>query len=122
MDKLSADVQQFSSDEWNMVSSIIVEGSPERIFRKVVKQLESSKQMNLANYLRVQTPEIVLIRHTPVQTKNVGERRSGGAATRIANQDGVWRPTLRDIKAAAIHGKSETISEKLAYRIFIKDL
>ena len=28
---------------------------------------------------------------------------------------------LRDIKAAAIHGESETISEKLAYRKFIKD-
>ena len=46
---------------------------------------------------------------------------SGAAATRIANQDGVWRPTLSDIKAAAIHGKSDTISEKLVYRKFIKD-
>ena len=56
-----------------------------------------------------------------MQTNNVGEQRSGGAATRIADQDGVWRPTLSDIKAAAIHGKSEMISEKLAYRKFIKD-
>ena len=29
---------------------------------------------------------------------------------------------LSHIKAAAIHGKSEMISEKLAYRKFIKDL
>ena len=28
---------------------------------------------------------------------------------------------LSDIKAAAIHGKSERISEKLAYRKFIND-
>ena len=57
-----------------------------------------------------------------MQTENVGERRGGGAATSIANQDEIWRPTLGDIKTAAIHGKSETISEKLAYRKFIKDL
>ena len=55
-----------------------------------------------------------------MQTDNVGERRSGGAATRIANQDGVWRPTLSNIKAAAIHGESEMINEKLAYRKFNK--
>ena len=52
---------------------------------------------------------------------SVGERRSGGVATRIANQDGVWRPTLSNMKAAPTHGESETISEKLAYRKFIKD-
>ena len=56
-----------------------------------------------------------------MQTDNEGKRRGGGAATRIANQDGVWRPTLSNIKAAAIHSKSETISEKLAYWKFIKD-
>ena len=78
--------------------------------------------MNLANSLSVHTPELVLLRHTPIQTNNVGDQRSGGAATRIANQDKVWRLTLSNIKAVEIHGESETISEKLAYRIFIKDL
>ena len=120
-DKLDAAVQMSSSDEWNMVSSRIAEGSPESIFRKVVEKFDSSKRMNLVNSLSVQTPELVLLRHTPMQTHNVGERRSSGAATRIANQDGVWMPTLIKIKAAAIHGKSETISEKLAYRKYIKD-
>ena len=57
-----------------------------------------------------------------MQTDNVGERRGGGAATRIADQDGIWRPTLSNIKMAAIHGESETKSENLAYRKFIKDL
>ena len=77
--------------------------------------------MNLANSLSVQTPELVLLRHTSMQTENVGERRNGGAATRIANQDGVWKPTLIEIIAAATHGKREKISEKLAYCKFIKD-
>ena len=56
-----------------------------------------------------------------MQTDNVGEQRGGGAATRISDQDGIWRPTLRDIKTAAIHGESETKIEKSAYRKFIKD-
>ena len=56
-----------------------------------------------------------------MQTENVGNQRGGDAATRIADQDVIWRPTLSDIKTAPTHGKSETISEKLAYRKFIKD-
>ena len=120
-DKIDVGVQRSLSDEWNTESSQIVEGSPESIFRKVIKKFDSSERMNLANSQSVQTPELILIRHTPMQTRNVGERSSGGAATRIANQDGVWRPTLSDNKAVAIHGKSEMISEKLAYRKFIKN-
>ena len=77
--------------------------------------------MNLANSLSVHTPYLVLLRHTPMQTDNVGKQRGGAAATRIADQDGIWRPTLSDIKTAAIHGESETKIEKLAYRKFIKD-
>ena len=77
--------------------------------------------MNLTNSLSVHTPDLVLLRHTPIQTDNVGEQRSGSNATRIANQDGVWRPTLSDIKAAAIHGKSGNINVKLTYYKFIKD-
>ena len=56
-----------------------------------------------------------------MQTDNKGEQRGGGAATRITDQDGIWRPTLSDIKTVAIHGESEAKSEKLAYRKFIKD-
>ena len=57
-----------------------------------------------------------------MQTENVCEWRSGSAANMIADQHGIWRPTLSDIKTAAIHGEIEMISEKLAYRKFIKDL
>ena len=35
-DKLDAAVQQSLTDEWNTAFSLIVEGSPECIFRKVV--------------------------------------------------------------------------------------
>ena len=120
-DKLDAAVHRYSSDEWNAAFLRIVEGSPESIFRKVVKNADSSKWMNLAKSLSVHTPELILLRHRPVHTDNVGEQRSGSAATRIANRDGIWRPTLSDIKAAAIHGESETKNEKLAYCKFIKD-
>ena len=103
-DKLDAAVQRSLSDEWNTESSRIVEGSPKIIFCEIVEKSDLSEQMNLTNSLGVQTPELVLLRHTPMQTDNVGKQRSGGAATRIANQDGVCKPTLSKIKAAAIHG------------------
>ena len=57
-----------------------------------------------------------------MQTDNVGERRGVGVDTRIADQDGICRTTLSNIKTAPTHGDVETISEKLAYRKFIKDL
>ena len=115
-DKLDATVERSSTDEWNTESSRIEESTPEIIFRKVVKQLESSEQMNLANSLSVQTPELVSFRHTTIQTDNVGDQRSSGVATRMANKDGIWKPTLSDIETAPTHGEIETIIEKLAYR------
>ena len=120
-DKVDAAVERSSTNEWNTASSRIEESTPESIFRKVVKQFDSSEQMNLANSLSVQTPELVSFRHPTIQTDNVGDRRSGGVATRIANKDGIWNPTLSDIETAATHSEIETISEKLAYRKFIKD-
>ena len=72
--------------------------------------------MNLANSLGVQTPKLVHLRHPSMQTYNVGEWRGDGVATRIADQDGIWGPTLSDIKTAPTHGEIEMISEKLAYR------
>ena len=77
--------------------------------------------MNLANSLSFQTPELVSFRYPTIQTYNIGDRRSGGVATRIANKDGIWKPMLSNIETAATHGEIKTISEKLAYRKFIKD-
>ena len=55
-DKLNATFERSSTDEWNMASSRIEEGTPESIFHKSVKQFDSSERMNLANSLSVQTP------------------------------------------------------------------
>ena len=78
--------------------------------------------MNLTHSLSVQTPDLVSFRHPTIQTDNVGDRRSGGITTRIANKYGIWEPTLSDIGTSATHGKIKTISEKLAYRKYIKYL
>ena len=77
--------------------------------------------MNLANSLGIETPKLVLLGHPTMQTDNVGERRGGGVASRIADQDGIWRPTLSNIRTVPTHVKIESISEKLAYRKVIKD-
>ena len=56
-----------------------------------------------------------------MQTYTVGDQRDGGIASREADQDGIWRPTDRDVRTAPTHGNFESISEKLAYRKFIRD-
>ena len=77
--------------------------------------------MNLANSVLVQTPKLVSFRHPPIQTDNVGNPIDSIAATRVMDQDGIWRLTDRDVSTAPTHGDIETISEKLAYRKYIKD-
>ena len=58
--------------------------------------------MNLANSLGVQTPELVLLSHMSMHTDNVGKQRGGSVATGIAEQDGIWRPTLSNIKTGQL--------------------
>ena len=77
--------------------------------------------MNLANSLGVQTPKLVSFRHPSMQTDNVGHQSNGSVATRVVDQDGIWRPTDKDVRMAPTHGDVETMSEKLAYCKFIKD-
>ena len=79
-----------------------------------------SKRMNLANSLSVQTPKLVSFRHPPMQTENVGNLIDAIAATREIDQDGIQRPTDRDVRTTPTHGNVETMSEKLEYRKFIK--
>ena len=78
--------------------------------------------MNLANSLRVQTPDLVYFRDPTIQTDNLLDRRSGGVATRIGNKDGIWEPKPSDIGTAATHYEIKNISEKLAFSKYIKDL
>ena len=87
-----------------------------------IKNLDSSDRMNLTNSLRVQTLDFVSFRDRTIRTDNVLDRRSGGVATRISNKDGIWEPKPSDIGMAATHDEIKNISEKLAYRKYIKDL
>ena len=56
-----------------------------------------------------------------MQTDNVGHRSNGSVATRVVDQDRLWRTTERDVRTAPTHGDVETMTEKLVYRKFIKD-
>ena len=121
LDKLDTAVQRYSTDESNTASSKIEEGSLEIICPKIVEESNLSEWMNLVNSVLVQTPKLVSFRHPPMQTDNVGNRIDSIAATRVMDQDGIWRPTDRDVRTAPTHGNIETISEKLAFHKYIKD-
>ena len=72
-DKLDTAVQVSLSDKWNAEPLRIVGNSPKSIFREIIKKSDSSEQMNLANSLGIHTPKLLLIRHPPMQTDNVGK-------------------------------------------------
>ena len=76
--------------------------------------------MNLANSLLVQTPKLVHFGHLPMETDNVSHW-SRSVASRVVEQDGIWRSTDRDVSMAPTHGDIETISEKLVYHKYIRD-
>ena len=56
-----------------------------------------------------------------MDTENVGHRLGGIVATRIEDQNRIWRPTERDDRMAHTHDNIETISKKIAYRKHIRD-
>ena len=103
-EKLDTAVQRSSTDKRNTAPSRIEEGSPKIIFTEIFEESNSSERMNLAKSLGVQTPKLVLLRHPPMQTDNVGQRRDGSVATRVMEQDGIWRPTDRDVRTTPTHG------------------
>ena len=72
------------------------------------------------NSVFVQTPKLVSFKHPPMQTDNVGNPINSIAATRVMDQDMIWRPTDRDVRTAPTHGNIETISDKFAYHKYIK--
>ena len=121
-DKLDTTVDGLTTDERNTASSRIVECTPKSIFRKEIKEFDSRSRINLANYVRVKTPELVSFRDPTVNTENVTDRRSGGVATRIADKDGIWGPKPSDIGTAATHDDIKNISEKLVFSKYIKEL
>ena len=104
-DKIDTAIQKSLNDNKNTAPSRIEEGSPKSIFTEIVEESNSSKQMNLANSLGVHTPKLVSFRHPPMQTDTVGHRSGGSVATRVVDQDRMWRPTYRDIRTTPTHGK-----------------
>ena len=72
-DKLNTTVDGPMTNERNTASSRIGECTPKSIFRKSIKNIDSSNRMNLANSLRVQTPDLVYFRDPTIQTDNVLE-------------------------------------------------
>ena len=71
VDKLDTTVDGSMTDERNTAPSRIEECTPKSIFRKSIKKIDSSDRMNLANSLRVQTPDLVYFRDLTIQTDNV---------------------------------------------------
>ena len=121
-DKLDATVDGSSTDEGNTASSWIEESTPKSIFRKEIKDFDSSSQMNLAKSVPVKTPDLVSFREPTINTDNVLDQRSGGVATRIAYKDGIWEPKPSDIGTAATHDEIKNISEKLAFSKYLEEL
>ena len=73
--------------------------------------------MNLANSLGVHTPKLVFFRHPPMQTENVGHRSDGSVATRVVDQEGIWRPMDRDVRTTPTYGNIETIPPPYCYPV-----
>ena len=121
-DKLDTTVNRPTANERNTASSRIEEFTPKSIFCKEIKKFDSSGRMNLANFVRVNTPDLLSFRDPAIQTDNVLDRRSGGVATRIANKYGIWEPKSSNIETAATHDNLKNISEKLEYCKYVKDL
>ena len=78
--------------------------------------------MNLANFVPVETPDLVFFRDPPVNTYNVTDGRSGGVATSISDKDQIWSPKPSDIDIAATHDDLENINEKLSFRKYLEEL
>ena len=115
-DKLDTTVDGLMTDERNTASSGIIECTPKSIFRKDIKEFDSSIKMNLANYVPVKTPDLVSFRDLTVNTDNVTDPRSGGVATRIADKDGIWKPKPSNIGTAATHGETHQAGHDQADR------
>ena len=78
--------------------------------------------MNLANSVPVKTPDLVSFKDPTVNTDNVTDRRSGGVATSMADNDGICGPKPSNIGTAATHDEIKNINEKLAFSKYLKEL
>ena len=78
--------------------------------------------MKLANSVPIKTPDLVSFRKPFINTNNGTDRRSGGAATRIADKDGILRTKPSNIGTAVTHDEIKNISENLLFHKYLKDL
>ena len=120
-DKLNTIVQRSPTNKGNTASPQIEEESLESVFSKIVEESNSSKRMNLANSLSIETPKLVHFGHPPIETDNVGNLLDGIVANRIENSNWIWRRTARDDRMAHTND-IETISEKIVHSKNIRDL
>ena len=82
-DKFNTIVQKSPANERNMASTQIEEESLESVFSKIFEESNSSKRMNLANYLGIESPKLVHFGHPPIETNNIGNLLDGIAAAII---------------------------------------
>ena len=120
--KLNTTVDGPTTNEQNTASSQIVECTLKSIFVKEIKEFDLSSHMKLAKSVTIKTPDLVSFRYPTINTYNVTDRKSGGVATRIVDQYGIWRPKPSDIGTAATHDEIKNRSEKLSFRKYLKDL
>ena len=111
-----------STNERNTAYPIIKEEIIKSVFYKIVEDLNSSEQMNLANSPIIEPPKLVSFGHLPMETDNVRKWLDGIVATRIEYSNRIWRRTARDDRMAHTHDDIEDISEKIPYRKHIRDL
>ena len=107
--------------ERNTESPQIEEEILKSVFSKIVKESNSSGQMNLANSEIVEPPKLISFGYPPMETDNVGNQIDGIFATRIENPDRICRSTARDNRMGHTHDDIETISKNIAYRKHIRD-
>ena len=122
MEKLNTTVEAFTSNERNTESSGIIESAPESVFVKKSEQFDSSGQVNFANSVPVESPDLVSFRDPPVETHNVTDGGTGIVATSIADKDWIWRVGASNIGTGATHAELKDFNEKLAFREYLNDL
>ena len=113
-DKLDTIFQRSLTSERNTESPRIEEESLESVFYKIVEESNLSEQMNLANSLSIESPNLVHFGNPLIETKNVGNLLHGIVATRVENSNGIWRRTYRDDSMAHTHDV-ETMRKTTAY-------
>ena len=118
LDELDTTVDGPTTNENHTACLRNVENTPKRIFRKNIKKLDPSSQVNFADSSTVETPELVLLRDPPVNTDDVPD--NAGVANSIADKDGIWFPKLSEIgSTAATNDDLKNVSESLKFKMFV---